>query len=379
MRAHAWLGVVVLALACSGLRPPERAPAPGSSAPVATPATVTSSAPVAPTHGEAEDAGGPATSRAEALPPTAAVTPSVDPVTTLLALPGSATTSVGGPSGGQLIGGLPLPDVGPGFVHNHERPDAARFGSVELVQLIMRAAAAVEQEAPGSVLTVNDLSLEHGGPIAQHGSHQNGRDADILYYVLDEHRAPIASVGVPLDPKGQGWDFKDLAVADDDQRVQLDAPRTWRFVQAMLELAPEAVQRIFMVEHVRTLLLAQADKVHAPRLVRERFADITCQPDAPHDDHLHLRLYCTPEDLAAGCLDSPPTYPWRSALLRVAGLSPSIAPAYTTGQRQAASKRKTTPAQARAKAGPMHARVLHFLAERKGWLEQPHPGRAYCK
>ncbi len=301
------------------------------------------------------------------------------PLAELLALPGSATTSLGGPSSGKLVGGIALPDSGPGFVHNHERPDAARFGSIELVQLIARAAERVAQQLPGSVLVVNDLGLEAGGPIAQHGSHQNGRDADILYYTLDQKRVPIPSVGVPLDPTGKGWDFKDLSIASDDQRVQLDAPRSWRFVQALLELAPESVQRIFMVEHVRSMLLAQADKVHAPKAVRERFADVTCQPEAPHDDHLHLRLFCTPQDMAAGCLDSPPVYPWRRDALKALGLSPMIASAYTKPEHDAAHKRITTPKQARAKAGRMDARVLQFLHEREVWLKRPHPGRAYCR
>jgi penicillin-insensitive murein endopeptidase len=298
----------------------------------------------------------------------------------VLALDGSVSTSIGGPSSGHVEGAIALPDRGPGFYHNPKRPEEARFGTVELVQAIARAAAVVDKELPGSALTVNDLGLREGGPIPQHASHQAGRDADILFYVLDEHAAPIPSVGVPIDPKGKGWDFKDLAVPEDDQRVQLDVPRTWRFVAALLEVANEAVQRIFIVEHVRSMLLKEAKRVHAGKALVQRFEDITCQPGSPHDDHLHLRLFCTPQDMAAGCLDSTPVYPWREQALQALGLRPLMAANGRGKEEQDAVKKRTTsPAEARKKAGLMHAKVKQFLAERELWIKRPSPHRPYCK
>ena len=297
-------------------------------------------------------------------------------VTEALAWPGSHSTSIGGPSSGQVRAAVPLPDRGPGFYHNPVRPHAARYGTVELVQAIMRAAADVDAALPGSVLVVNDLGLIEGGPIAQHGSHQAGRDADILFYSLDDKGAPLASVGVPIDPQGKGVDFKDLADPADDQPVSLDVPRTWRFAQALIERTHAELQRIFIVEHVRSMLLAEAARVHAPAEVVQRFADMTCQPEYPHDDHMHIRLYCTPEDLTQGCRDSAPNYPFRIAALSALGLSPLMAAA---SDRNASAARKTTPAEAKKKAGPMHALVTQFLKQREAWLKRPSPGRPYCK
>jgi penicillin-insensitive murein endopeptidase len=303
-----------------------------------------------------------------------------DPTTELLAMLGSLTTSIGAPAGGHLQGGVRLPDLGPGYRHNPKRPDNARYGTVETLQAIVKAAAVVEHDLPGSGLTVNDVGLQAGGPIPQHGSHQNGRDADILFYVLDAAGTPIPAVGVPLDPKGQGIDFKDLAIPNDDQKVKLDLPRTWRFVQALMESAPDQVQRIFLVEHLRTLLLAEADRQRAPKLIRQRFDDVTCQPSTPHDDHLHVRFFCSPEDLGAGCQDSVPIYPWRVAALHQLGLEPIVASGKKTQEeREERASRTTTAAEAKKKAGPMHAKVLKFLAQREAWLKQPHPGRPYCK
>lgn len=297
----------------------------------------------------------------------------------VLALPGIHSASFGGPSSGSVRGAIALPDRGPGYYHNPARPHEARFGTVELVQSIMRAAANVDKAMPGSVLVVNDLGLEEGGPIRQHGSHQAGRDADILFYSVDDKGVPLPSVGVPIDPQGKGTDFKDLADPADDQQVAIDVPRTWRFAQELIEVSGGQLQRMFIVEHVRNMLLAEAARVKAPQEIVQRFADITCQPEYPHDDHVHIRLYCTPEDMALGCRDSLPNYPHRVAELAALGLKPLMAAPPRASDNKASSARKTTPEEAKKKAGPMHALVTKFLKQREAWLKRPSPGRPYCK
>jgi penicillin-insensitive murein endopeptidase len=305
-----------------------------------------------------------------------------EPVTpaAVLQLPSSYSTSIGGPSTGQVRGAVALPDKGRGFYHNPNRPYEARFGTVELVQSIMRAAARLDDEMPGSVLVVNDLGLRDGGPIRQHASHQAGRDADILFYSVDSQGQPLPSVGVPIDPKGEGTDFKDLADPSDDQPVALDVARTWRFAAALVEVAADNLQRIFIVEHVRSMLLAEAARVHADPAIVQRFADVTCQPEAPHDDHMHVRLFCTPEDMALGCRDGVPNYPFRVAALSALGLSPLMATLkHTLAAQKARAERTTTPEEARKRAGPMHALVKKFLHQREAWLKRPSPGRQYCR
>jgi penicillin-insensitive murein endopeptidase len=310
--------------------------------------------------------------------------PELDPLT---ASP-SLTTSIGGPSNGRLVGGIALPSRGPGFVSHPRRPNPEAFyGTVETIRALMRAAARVYEEMPGSDLYVNDIGFREGGPIPHHGSHQAGRDVDVLFYYLDREGRPYLGKGIPVDPRGRGWDFGDLRDPSDDVRVSLDLPRTWRFVQALLEddLAGEGglVQRIFVAEHVRALLLEQAARVGAPAAVRARFGEVTCQPSYPHDDHLHIRFFCSAEDVRAGCADSPPMYPWRRQQLEAEGLEPVMA----LGRVRARGHRPTNPPRtpeeaferAIAAAGPVHARVRAFLARRARWSVQPHPGRPYCR
>jgi penicillin-insensitive murein DD-endopeptidase len=289
----------------------------------------------------------------------------------------SVSTSIGSPTNGRLVGGVALPLEGPGFRHNDKRSRDARYGTVEVVRAIVRAADVVAREAPGSELVVNDLGLVEGGRISHHGSHRAGRDADILFFVRDDQGNSRPAVGEAIEPDGSGYDYKELAIADDDIRVHFDAPRTWRLVRALLEDPEASVQRIFVVEHLRAKLLAEAERTHAPTSVVQRFADVSCQPGYPHDDHLHVRWFCSNEDLGKGCEDLPPLYPWRSAELAAAKLKPTLSkrtksadPAELVTQQQAeAAVKKQAP----------HPDVLAFLERRKAWEKQPHPGRTYCR
>ncbi|MGE0787468.1 MAG: penicillin-insensitive murein endopeptidase [Sandaracinaceae bacterium] len=310
-------------------------------------------------------------------PPEPPPAPPPEPVEVLLAMTGGESTSVGAPTDGRIEGAVALPEAGPGFESNLRRPNAEAFyGTVELVQALALAARVVQDDMPGSMLRINDIGLPEGGPIAHHGSHRAGRDVDVLFYLLDRHGDPIESVGAFLDPRGRGYDFKDLTIPEDDVLVRLDAPRTWRFVRALLEGAHRGdVQRIFVAEHIRTLLLAEAERSRAPRAVRDRFAEITCQPSYPHDDHLHIRFHCTVEDMAEGCQDSSPVYAWRRAALREAGVRPSV----YRPRRDRPSSPTTSAEEARAAAGPMHARVEEWLERRRAWEDPPHPGRPFCR
>jgi penicillin-insensitive murein DD-endopeptidase len=290
--------------------------------------------------------------------------------------PSTASTSIGSVTNGRLQGGVPLPDQGKGFRFNDRRDEQARYGTVETVRAIMRAAAMVEDAMSGSQLVVNDIGLPHGGKIAHHGSHRAGRDADILFYLHDGQGRPLRSVGAPLDPDGVGYDFGDLAMAEDDVCVHFDAARTFRFVRALLEQPDSAVQRIFVVEHLRAKLLAEAERSDAPAALIARFAEVTCQPGYAHDDHLHIRWFCSEEDVKHGCEDVPPIYPWRAEALRAAGVEPQLAkrvraedpaPVVTEQEAERAVHRQKP-----------HRDVIAFLERRKGWTKQPHPGRPYC-
>jgi len=106
---------------------------------------------------------------------------------------------------------------------------------------------------------------------------------------------------------------------------------------------------------------------------------------SPHDDHMHVRLFCSAEDIAAGCIDGSPMMPFRRQALKKLGASPVLenyASRHERTRREGVDERTTSMDEARAKiesSGPMHARVRRFLDEREVWAKKPSPGRAYCK
>jgi penicillin-insensitive murein endopeptidase len=285
------------------------------------------------------------------------------------------STSERNPNDGSLLGGVPLPLSAPGLRFSPARDPRARYGTVEMVQGLVDAAKQVDQRLGGLPVTINDLSLEHGGPIPHHRSHQSGRDVDVLFYQLGPDGEPIESVGAFFDPRGAGVDFRDLADPSDDVALRLDVPRTWLFLQALVEDDTADLQQVFVAEHLRALLLEYARTQDVPTTTLERFRDMACQPHYPHDDHFHFRFFCAPDDIADGCRDSPPMYRWHRAALKAAGVRPlALAP-----KRKQAESKIVTHQEARNAAGPMDAEVTRWLERRESWLRPPITGRPYCQ
>jgi len=282
--------------------------------------------------------------------------------------------SLRNPNDGSLRGGVPLPLTAPGLRFNPRRNPAARYGTVEVVRGLVSAGARVNRDLGGLPVTVNDLSYAQGGPLPHHRSHQSGRDVDVFFYQLGPDGKPIESVGAFFDPSGAGVDFHDLSDPSDDVPLTIDIPRTWLFLQTLIEDERAQLQQILVAEHLRVLLLdyARAQQVSARTI--QRFEEMSCQPSYPHDDHFHFRFFCAPDDIAEGCRDSQPTYPWHLERLEEAGVEPRpLAPT-----RPAARAKIVTPEQARQAAGPMDAAVERWLDRRKQWMDKPHPGRPYC-
>lgn len=294
-----------------------------------------------------------------------------------LTLEGSYSTSIGDPNQGRLEGGVPLPLHGPGYRFTPRKKVERRHGTVEIVGALVRAATKVHEQMPGVTLTFGDISMPTGGDIKGHGSHRAGRDADVMFYLQHPDGTPADGIAVPLDPKGEGTDYNDLLDPKDDEPLVIDVPRTWAFVQALLGDDGVQIQQIFIVEHLRTMLLEHAKKVGAPAAIVQRFADVTCQPKFPHDDHMHIRVFCTAEDIAKGCEDVAPMFPWQRELLKAQNASPVFAAPAPKPKKK--KSKLTSVAEAREKAGPMHSSVIEFLDRRDAWAKKPHPGRKWCK
>ncbi len=219
-----------------------------------------------------------------------------------LSLGDGTSVSVGKPSGGYLLDGAKLPDHGVGFFTRpiwRERNN--RYGTDELIALIVGVAGRQARRVPDARLVVADLSGKGGGGgEAFHRSHQSGRDADLLYFERD-------GKGKPFEPDAMRI-FDGRLTARDGSGITIDVPRTWMLVRDLLT-APEAnVQWIFCYQPIaNTLIDYGVTQNEPPELIaRARLALKQPSDSARHDDHLHVRVYCTPADRDQGCLDFGP-------------------------------------------------------------------------
>ncbi|HEY4186694.1 MAG TPA: penicillin-insensitive murein endopeptidase [Polyangia bacterium] len=228
--------------------------------------------------------------------------------------------SIGWPANGTLRGPARLPFKGDGYVIGEPwRARESNHGSDELVEAIVRASRAVARAYPGSVAAVGDLSRASGGGSAEHKSHQSGRDVDVFYYAVRPSGAPVmpGNAMIHYDRAGRSASWSPAqgtaAPVADVPEVRFDVRRNWRFVRALLLDPGVEVQWIFVQKDLAARLIQQG---HAegddPELLARALAIVRQPSDSePHDDHMHIRIYCDPDDRAEGCVDKGPARWWK--------------------------------------------------------------------
>ncbi len=222
--------------------------------------------------------------------------------------------SVGVPHHGVQTGAVQLPVRGPGYMRL--RPRSLKYwGQPRLVAAIQRAAARVAKEMPGGKRAlIGDLSARHGGKIPGHHSHRTGRDVDILWYVTTTSGAPTYNPGF-IHVESDGLAKLHGAHAGPDF-LQLDVPRQWLLIKDLLENPDANVQWIFASRNVEALLTDYARALgESPALIWHA-ETVLLQPgdSSPHDDHIHVRLACLPDESVRGCEGGGPYWNWLPAL-----------------------------------------------------------------
>src|SRR5256885_2299599 len=88
-------------------------------------------------------------------------------------------------------------------------------------------------------------------------------------------------------------------------RVGQRGEHSWILVRALLSDPAVDVQYLFISEGLKQLLLDHAEAIKEPTELIERARLVLHQPVGalPHDDHLHLRIYCPAGDRILGCKD----------------------------------------------------------------------------
>jgi len=158
------------------------------------------------------------------------------------------------------------------------------------------------------VLGVADFSRARGGSSRWHNSHHSGRDVDLLFYTVDGRGKPLAPPDemITFDDDGKPYagprnkdGYKDPAWME----RRFDVRRNWELMEALLTDPSIRVQWVFVSEGLEALMLAWAKRHDRPRAVIEHARVVMNEPkDAPpHDNHFHVRVYCSRSDRFHGC------------------------------------------------------------------------------
>jgi penicillin-insensitive murein endopeptidase len=225
------------------------------------------------------------------------------------------SVSVGSSSGGALMRGVELPPEGTGYrVPEPWQVRGRQYTTEEVARWLTGAFSKVDEQLPDSVASLGDISRPGGGRSLEHRSHGSGRDVDVFFYAVDLDGRPYRSERAMLkfapDGSAKGWSppERDRKIADPIPVVRFDARRNWALVRALLSDPTVDVQWIFIHKALAELMLREGpDSTDDPALVA-RAAAVLHQPSdsTPHDDHMHIRVYCAAGDRVLGCLDRVP-------------------------------------------------------------------------
>jgi penicillin-insensitive murein endopeptidase len=213
--------------------------------------------------------------------------------------PARTSLSLGHAANGQLLGAVRFIDSPAArILPLRHTARCLWFATSRLVRALHTSAERVRASIPNTPpLGVGDLSRARGGPIPPYSrSHQSGRDADIAFYATDSGGSPVAAVDL--------FPFSDALVSADGA-LRFDVERNWQLVAALLADPSIDIEWLFVAPAIAQALFAEAERQGAAAGLLDRAKALLHQPsDAPpHNDHLHLRIRCAPEERRRGCVD----------------------------------------------------------------------------
>jgi len=224
-------------------------------------------------------------------------------------LPGedvSASVSVGNTSRGFIANALPVPP-NPAL---HSMPKAYEremtYGTRALIDTLQFAAEQVASQRDGALLYLGHIAQDGGGNIKWSVSHNNGRDADLSFYTTN-----------PFGWTVQEPEFlhigRDLVSREHFGFYRFDVPLNAKLLKALDDYQGSELQYVFVVNHLRRRLMAYLAEDGTDEAQMTRLNLLVRQPGGrtlPHNDHFHVRVYCDPDDLCKGCIDTGKTWDW---------------------------------------------------------------------
>lgn len=218
-------------------------------------------------------------------------------------VPGSV--SAGNTSHGSLVRGARIPESGSHhYVVDAHRGRVTRYGTDELVGLLLDTAEQLAELYPGTRLPLGNMSLRDGGDIRWSVSHNSGRDADIAFLMEDEAGNPV--------PPDDLLRVSSSLEARYRRGLRFDVERNWAVIEALLRSDEAQVQWVFVYEPLKQALLEWAREAGVDPGIIAAADMVMRQPSgaAPHDDHFHVRVYCSDQDRLEGCINWGPVHPF---------------------------------------------------------------------
>lgn len=206
------------------------------------------------------------------------------------------SVSIGDTTHGRLVNGKELFESTALKILPRQKERDLKYGTDNLVALLDHAGRALFDKTK-TTLWVGNLGKREGGDIEWSVSHNAGRDADVAFCYRD------AKTGAVVDPPDLVQVTKEGIARE--KGLVFDTARTWTVIRSMLEFSGASIQYLFISDGLKKKLLEHARLAKEPPAIIERAAEILRQPGsaAPHDDHLHVRVYCSAMDVAGGCRD----------------------------------------------------------------------------
>lgn len=217
--------------------------------------------------------------------------------------PSQASVSIGDTTHGRVVHSKELVESERLKILPRQKERDLKYGTDGLVGAIGFAAQRLFEKTH-TPLWIGNIGRRDGGDIEWSVSHNAGRDADIAFAYKD----PVS--GKPVDPPDLVPIGRDGLSAD--RKLAFDAARTWIVVRALLEYDGASLQYLFVSEPLKKKLLEHAKASGESAKLIDQAAEVLRQPAgaAPHDDHLHVRVYCSALDVAGGCVDFGMVHPY---------------------------------------------------------------------
>ena len=160
------------------------------------------------------------------------------------------------------------------------------FGTDQIQDTISDAADFIRNQYPDAEkLQVGDIANQTGGVLPEHGSHQNGLDADLVYLTKNKK---LQSQTAPY--------WQEEFVKNGVASANLDIPRNLELFKYLVHQQPverifvdQAIKKVFCTYAFKNNLLEDTQIIETLRRLRV---------EKLHSTHFHMRLTCPKTDTA---------------------------------------------------------------------------------